>query len=104
MAAFKNVNEVAITVATKQIFNINSRTLRDLANKYVPIEGMDMISEGLNIMHYSPNKNSDIKDKNQKVVDSRQLSLFIYIITISNRPYCLHSFFLLTIVHSYPSL
>ena len=67
IAAFKDINEVVITVATKQIYNINSRTLRDIANKYVPIEGMDMISEGLNVMHYSINKNSDIKDKNQKV-------------------------------------
>ena len=65
IAAFKDINEVVITVATKQIYNINSRTLRDIANKYVPIEGMDMISEGLNVMHYSINKNSDIKDKNQ---------------------------------------
>ena len=67
MAIFKKVDQVAITVATKQIYNINSRTLRNLASKFVPIEGLDMISKGLTVMHYSPNKNPDIKDKKQNV-------------------------------------
>ena len=66
IAAFKDVNEVVITVATKQIYNINSRTLRDLANKFIPIEGLDMISQGLTVMHYTPNKNPDIKDKKKR--------------------------------------
>ena len=67
MAIFKKVDQVAITVATKQIYNINSKTLRNLASKFVPIEGLDMISQGLTVMHYSPNKNPDIKDKKQNV-------------------------------------
>ena len=67
LAIFKGVNEVAITAATKQIFNINSKVLRNLADKYVPLEGIDMISKGLTVMHYSPNGNEDIKDKDQKV-------------------------------------
>ena len=66
---FRGTNEVAITVATKQLFNINSRKLRELANKYVPIEGMDMIPTGLTVMHYSRNSNSDIKDKDKNVSD-----------------------------------
>ena len=67
LAIFKGVNEVAITAATKQIFNINSKVLRDLAEKYVPLEGTDVISKGLILMHYSPNGNEDIKGKDQKV-------------------------------------
>ena len=67
LGIFKRVDEVAITVATKPVININSKALRTLADKFVPIEGMDMISAGLTVMHYTPNKNSDIKDKNQGV-------------------------------------
>ena len=61
------VGQVAITAATKPIINMNSRALRRLADKFVPIEGMDMISTGLTVMHYTPNRNSDIKDKDQAV-------------------------------------
>ena len=67
LAIFKGVSEVAITAATKQIFNINSKVLRDLVDKYVPLEGMDMISKGLTVMHYSLNGNEDVKDKDEKV-------------------------------------
>ena len=67
LAIFKGVNEVAITAATKQIFSINSKVLRDLAEKYVPLEGTDVISKGLILMHYSPNANEDIKGKDQNV-------------------------------------
>ena len=73
ITAFKDVNEVAITVATKEIFNINSKVLRSLAEKFVPVEGMDIISKGLTIMHYTPNSNEDIKGVNQKVGDYCQL-------------------------------
>ena len=73
---FKGVDEVAITVATKTIFNINSKVLRDNVEKYVPIEGLDMISQGLTVMHYSPNRNEDIKDKDQNVSD-REISMIV---------------------------
>ena len=73
ITAFKDVNEVAITVATKEIFNINSKVLRSLAEKFVPVEGMDIISKGLTIMHYTPNSNEDIKGVNQNVGDYCQL-------------------------------
>ena len=67
LAIFRGVDEVAITAATKQMFNINSKVLRNLADKYVPLEGTDVISKGLTVMHYSPNGNEDIKEKDQKV-------------------------------------
>ena len=67
ITAFRDVSEVAITIATQQLFNINSKTVRDLANKFVPTEGKDMISKGLTIMHNTLNRNSDIKDESQKV-------------------------------------
>ena len=67
LAIFKDVNEVVITAATNQIYNINSRKLRDIAAKYVPIEGMDMISKGLTVMHFANNDNDDIKDKDEHV-------------------------------------
>ena len=58
---------MAITVATQNMYNVNSKTVRDLASKFVPIEGKDIISKGLHIQHYSPNKNDDIKNEGQKV-------------------------------------
>ena len=67
MEAFRFVDEVAITIATQNLFNINSKTLRDLANKFVPTNGKDMISKGLTVMHTSPSTNGDVKDENQKV-------------------------------------
>lgn len=67
ISAFRGVNEVVITAATNQMYNINSRKLRELAEKYVPIEGMDTIPKGLTLMHYSHNNNEDIKDKDKKV-------------------------------------
>ena len=70
LAIFKGVDEVAITVATSPIFNVNSKALRTLADKFVPIEGMDMISTGLTVMHYTPNRNRDIKNINQRVCTS----------------------------------
>ena len=75
IALFKGVDEVAVTVATKPIFNINSKALRDSVEKYVPIEGLDMISQGLTVMHYSPNKNDDIKDKDHNVSDQEILMI-----------------------------
>ena len=74
IAIFKGVEEAVITVATKEIFNINSKSLRSIAEKYVPIEGMDMISKGLTVMHYSPNNNEDVKDKDDNVSDCNQVS------------------------------
>ena len=67
LAVFKRAKEVAITIATQRLFNINSKTVRDLANKFVSIEGRDIIPKGLTVMHYSPNENDDIKDEKQKV-------------------------------------
>ena len=69
LAIFRGAKDVAITVATSQLFNINSKKLRELASNYVPIEGIDMIPTGLTVMHYSRNSNSDIKDKDQKASD-----------------------------------
>ena len=66
-AFFRSVTEVVVTAASKEIYNINTEELRKLAEKYVPIEGLDMIQKGLSVMHYSPNSNSDIKDKQEQV-------------------------------------
>ena len=67
IAVFKDVDEVAIAAASKTIYNINSKTLRNLAEKFVPIEGLDTIPKGFTIMHYTSNRNKDIKDSNNKV-------------------------------------
>ena len=67
MVMLKGVREVAITAATKQIFNINSKTLREHTDKYMPSEGTDVIPKGLTVMHYLPNINEDIKDQSQNV-------------------------------------
>ena len=66
-ALFRSVTEVVVTAASKEIYNINTEELRKLTEKYVPIEGLDMIQKGLSVMHYSPNSNSDIKDKQEQV-------------------------------------
>ena len=66
LSVFNGVKEIAIAVATKEIFNINSKALRGLAEKFVPVEGLNMIPEGLTVMHYSQNSNEDIKDKNNE--------------------------------------
>ena len=66
-AFFRRVTEVVVTAASKEIYNINTEELRKLAEKYVPIEGLDMIQKGLSVMHYTPNSNSDIKDKQEQV-------------------------------------
>ena len=58
---------MAITAATENLYNINSKTVRGLANKFIPLEGKDVISKGLNILHYSLNKNDDIKNEKQEV-------------------------------------
>jgi len=69
LLAFRDINEVAITVATEQLFNINSKTVRELANKFVPVDGRDMISKGLTVMHNTQNRNSAIKDETQKTIE-----------------------------------
>ena len=71
ITAFRDVSEVAVTIATQQLFNINSKTVRDLANRFVPLEGNDMISKGLTIMHNTPNRNRAIKDESQQVSNSK---------------------------------
>ena len=67
MVAFRQVDEVAITIATQNLFNINSKSVRNLANKFVPKDGKDMISKGLTVMHTSPVSSGDVKDEKQKV-------------------------------------
>ena len=87
---FNNVNQVAITAATNQIYNINSRKLRNIAAKYVPIEGMDMISKGLTVMHFTPNDNGDIKNKDQHVSLNYFQSFFSNVFTIYQPSLIIH--------------
>ena len=70
IAAFRGASEIAITIATQQLFNINSKAVRRLANRFVPTEGNDMIPKGLTVMHITPNRISAIKDETQNVSDS----------------------------------
>ena len=67
IAIFENVNKVAITAATNQIYNINSKNLNRLVGDFVPIEGLDVLPKGLNVLHYASNSNQDIKNKQNKV-------------------------------------
>ena len=67
IAVFKSVDEVAIAAASNTIYNINSKTVRNLAQRFVPIEGLDTIPKGFTIMHYTPNSNKDIKDAKNEV-------------------------------------
>ena len=67
IVAFRRVDEMAITIATQDLFNINSKNVRKLANKFVPKNGKHMISKGLTIMHTLPLTKRDVKDENQQV-------------------------------------
>ena len=67
LAFFKGVKQAAITVASKPIVNINSEEVAKQAKKYVPIEGLDMMGQGLTVMHFTPNSNEDIRDKQNQV-------------------------------------
>ena len=74
MDAFRHVDEVSITIATQNLFNINSKTVRDLANKFVPTDAKDMISKGLTVMHTLPVTSGEVKDENQQVSISIPIS------------------------------
>ncbi|XP_065051182.1 uncharacterized protein LOC135680889 isoform X1 [Rhopilema esculentum] len=69
IAIFENVNKVAITAATNQIYNVNSKNLNRLVGDFVPVEGFDVLPKGLNVLHYAPNSNQDIKNKQNKVAE-----------------------------------
>ena len=67
LGLFENVKEVAISAASKEIFNINSDELRTQAENYRPIKGLDMMTKGLVVSHYVPNSNEDIRGDNNMV-------------------------------------
>eukprot|EP00794_Sanderia_malayensis_P008625 gene8625-9555_t len=60
---FRRVRELAITVATEDIFFINQATLNKLSSKFVPGKGLNFMDKGLSIMHFTANLNGDIKNQ-----------------------------------------
>ena len=67
LGLFENVREVAISAASKEIFNINSDELRNQAENYRPIKGLDMMTKGLVVSHYVSNSNEEIRGDNSMV-------------------------------------
>eukprot|EP00794_Sanderia_malayensis_P008627 gene8627-9557_t len=62
--------EVAITVATEDIFFINQPKLNSVSSKFVPEKGLNFIDKGLRIMHYTANSNTDIKNEDGKTKET----------------------------------
>eukprot|EP00794_Sanderia_malayensis_P008626 gene8626-9556_t len=60
---FRRANEVAIAVATQNIFFINQPKLNSVSSKFVPEKGLNFIDKGLSIIHYTENANRDIKNE-----------------------------------------
>ena len=64
---YSGVNEVVVTAASKEIYNINTKELSEIAEHYIPAEGFSVIKKGLSIMHHKPNTNDQILDNQEKV-------------------------------------
>eukprot|EP00794_Sanderia_malayensis_P021371 gene21371-23454_t len=67
---FRRAKEVAITVATEDIFFINQPKLNSVSSKFVPEKGLNFIDKGLRIMHYTANSNTDIKNEDGKTKET----------------------------------
>ncbi len=64
---FKGVTEVCITVATRGISFVNSPELREITDKFSPKKGLDVIEQGLRLMHFSPISDECVTDENDQV-------------------------------------
>ena len=64
---YNGVNEVVVTAASKEIYNINTKELSEIAEHYIPDEGLSVIKKGLSIMHHKINTNDQIVDNKEKV-------------------------------------
>ena len=56
-----------MTVASADIFNFNTESVRKIVEDYVPAEGLGIIKKGVSIMHHKENTNSQILDNKQEV-------------------------------------
>ena len=64
---FQNVKEIVISLATEEVYSFNTAALQNALSKYIPEEGLQVLTKGLSIIHLSQNTNSDIKNQKNEV-------------------------------------
>ena len=68
MRILQGRQNLCITIATRGVTFINNEEVRSKIEKFTPDKGIDVVEEGLLVMHYAQNSNKDIKDDEGKVI------------------------------------
>ena len=76
MGILQRRQSLCITVATRGMTFINNEEVRSRIEKFTPDKGIDVVEEGLHVMHYAQNSNNDIRDDEGKVIWIRLSYMF----------------------------